>query len=100
MGGAIRSVFLSAFDLPKAVYISTAGATAFLIDSVRIITYVARDISLEKPLWWGMALFIPASFLGAFIARRIAHHIPEKKFRLVIAVFLFLAALNLLIGVR
>jgi len=37
IGGAIRSAFLSAFDLPKAVFISTAGAISLLVDSTRII---------------------------------------------------------------
>jgi hypothetical protein len=32
IGGAIRSMFLSAFDLPKAVYIATAGAIGIMVD--------------------------------------------------------------------
>jgi uncharacterized membrane protein YfcA len=31
MGGAIRSLFLSAFNLPKAVYLATAGAIAIFL---------------------------------------------------------------------
>jgi uncharacterized membrane protein YfcA len=33
MGGAIRGLFLTSFDLQKAVYIATAGAIALLIDT-------------------------------------------------------------------
>lgn len=48
VGGAVRGVFLSAFDLPKAVYISTAGAIALFIDSTRIVTYLINGVSLEQ----------------------------------------------------
>jgi uncharacterized membrane protein YfcA len=40
IGGAIRSMFLSAFDLPKEVYIATAGAIGLMVDATRIVTYL------------------------------------------------------------
>lgn len=97
IGGAIRSMFLSAFDLPKAVYIATAGAIGILVDSTRIITYFTGGATLPKELWWGLILFIPVSFLGAQIAKRIVDKIPQNKFRVVIAVFLFAIGLKLIL---
>jgi len=96
VGGAIRSVFLSAFDLPKAVYIATAGAIAFVIDLTRLTTYIANGTELSRQLLFGFLFFIPASFLGARIAKRIVNRIPQKKFRFVIAGFLLLVGLKLL----
>jgi uncharacterized membrane protein YfcA len=96
MGGAVRSLFLSPFDLPKAVYIATAGAIALFIDTTRVTTYFFKGGRLEARLLWGMVVFIPASFLGAKVARGFVDKIPQKHFRTVIAVFLFLVALKLL----
>ncbi|MDP3770024.1 MAG: sulfite exporter TauE/SafE family protein [bacterium] len=88
IGGAIRSMFLSAFDLPKAVYIATAGAIGLLVDSTRIITYFAGGTTLPRELWYGLILFIPVSFLGAQVAKKVVDRIPQNKFRIVIAGFL------------
>lgn len=97
IGGAIRSMFLSAFDLPKAVYIATAGAIGIMIDSARIITYFTGGVALPRELWYGLFLFIPISFLGAQIAKKIVDKIPQNKFRAVVAVFLFAIGLKLII---
>ncbi|MBE0427779.1 MAG: sulfite exporter TauE/SafE family protein [Nitrospirae bacterium] len=98
IGGAIRSMFLSAFDLQKAVYIATAGAIGLMVDATRIITYFTGGVTLSRELWWGLLVFIPVSFLGANIAKKIVHKIPQEKFRKVIAVFLFVIGLKLILA--
>jgi uncharacterized membrane protein YfcA len=97
VGGAVRATFLTAFDLPKAMYLATAGSIALLIDSTRIITYVKGGARLEPELLWGMLVFIPVSFLSAKIAKRIISYIPQKSFRLFITIFLALIGLYFLI---
>jgi len=90
-------MFLSAFNLHKAVYISTAAAIGLVVDSTRIISYFTSGATLPKELWWGLLLFIPVSFVGAQIAKRIVDKIPQDKFRTVIAFFLLLIGINLVI---
>ena len=97
VGGAVRATFLTAFDLPKAVYLATAGSIALLIDSTRIITYIKGGTRLQPILWWAMIVFIPVSFLGAKIAKRIVIHLPQKSFRLFITIFLALISLYFLL---
>ena len=97
VGGAIRATFLTVFDLPKAVYISTAGAIALLIDSTRLITYLSGGVRLKAMLLWGLIVFVPASFVGAKIAQKIVGYIPQKSFRMFITVFLALIGLYFLI---
>jgi uncharacterized membrane protein YfcA len=97
MGGAVRSMFLSAFDLPKAVYLTTAGAIALAIDTSRLLTYVREGTRLSPLLYWGMLLFVPASFVGARIAKRFINRIPQQHFRKVLVVFLLLVGLRLLL---
>lgn len=97
MGGAVRGLFLSSFDLPKSVYIATAGIIAIFTDITRVTTYFVKGARLESKILWGMLIFIPASFLGAKAAKFFVEKIPQKHFRKVIAAFLFLVALKLLI---
>jgi len=97
MGGAIRGLFLSAFDLPKAVYLATAGAIAIAIDTTRLTTYLLQGTRLEPRLLWGMLLFVPASFLGARVAKGLVDKIPQEHFRKIIAAFLLIVGLKLLI---
>ncbi|UCF05306.1 MAG: sulfite exporter TauE/SafE family protein [bacterium] len=97
IGGAIRSAFLSAFDLPKAVYIATTGAIAFIIDSTRLVTYFTSGVRLPRELTWGLMLFVPVSFLGARTAKHVVNRIPQDRFRIVVAIFLLLVGLKLLL---
>jgi uncharacterized membrane protein YfcA len=96
VGGAVRGAFLSAYDLPKAVYIFTAGAIGLVVDSGRIATYWWEGAGLKPELWWGLLLFVPASFVGARIGERIVARVPQERFRTVISVFLGLVGLKLL----
>jgi uncharacterized membrane protein YfcA len=96
IGGAVRGMFLTAFDLPKAVYISTAGAIAIFIDTTRLTKYLVDGSRLEYFPLWTMPLFVIASFVGAHTAKRIVDNIPQKHFRTVVGVFLLLVALKLL----
>lgn len=97
VGGAVRGMALTAFDLPKAVYISTAGAIALIIDSTRLTTYIAGGARLDYDLLWGLPAFIPCSLLGAWFAKRVVDKIPQKYFRIVVACFLLIVGLKLAI---
>jgi hypothetical protein len=97
VGGAVRGMALTAFDLPKAVYIATAGVIALFIDTTRIATYIAGGRSLPEPLLWGFIAFIPCSFLGAAFAKKIVDKIPQRYFRIVVAIFLLIVGLKLAI---
>ena len=96
IGGAIRGAFLNLFNLPKAVYIATNGAIALVIDSGRIGAYYMGGSALSSRLFYGLLIFIPVSLLGAYIAKFIVHRIPQRQFRLLIAIFLGLIGLRLL----
>ncbi|MBN1807234.1 MAG: sulfite exporter TauE/SafE family protein [Sedimentisphaerales bacterium] len=97
IGGAVRGLFLTSFDLPKAVFIATAGAIALVIDTTRLTTYVIDGVRLPHLLLWGLLLFVPVSFLGAKIAKSVVDKIPQEHFRKVVAVFLLIIGIKLLI---
>lgn len=94
VGGPLRAVFLSAFKLPKAVYLATIGAIAFATDSVRILTYHFEGARLPTELLLGLIVFVPASYIGAKLAERSLTKIPDTAFRLVIAIFLIVVGIN------
>ena len=97
IGGAVRGLFLTAYDLPKGIYIATAGAIALIIDTARLTTYFLTGTRLEQFLLWGLIVFIPASFLGARIAKSIVDKIPQRHFREVVAIFLLVLGVKLIL---
>ncbi|MBN3041143.1 MAG: sulfite exporter TauE/SafE family protein [Candidatus Omnitrophica bacterium] len=97
VGGAIRGAFLSAYDLPKETYIYSAGMIAFFIDISRITKYLTGGMTLNKYLLILLLFLVPLSFIGAFTAKKIVNFIPQKSFRLVIAVLLGFIGLKFLI---
>lgn len=97
VGGAVRGAFLSMFDLKKSVYIATAGAIGLAVDSVRLTTYFSQGTRLEPEMLLGLLAFIPASLLGAWLAKSVVKRIPQSSFRAVVAIFLLIAGLKLLV---
>jgi uncharacterized membrane protein YfcA len=97
IGGALRSLFLSAFDLPKAVYIATTGAIALAIDTTRITTYLTKGTRLEIELLLALIICIPTSLLGARAGKAIVDRIPQKHFRRVVAAMLFILGAKMLL---
>lgn len=94
VGGPARSMFLSAFNFHKDTYLFTSGAIALFIDIPRLITYYAGGTQLGVDLARGLFIFVPVSFVGAEIAKKFIKKISQKRFRQVIAVFLFLVGLK------
>jgi len=97
VGGAVRGAFLAAYDLPKDVYIFTAGAIGLVVDTGRLTTYWSQGAQLDHRLLWALLLFVPVSFAGAKAAGRIVQRIPQERFRAVVAAFPALIALKLLV---
>jgi uncharacterized membrane protein YfcA len=97
IGGAIHALFLSAYNLPKAVFISTIGAIAFATDLTRVLTYAWNGIRISDALLIGLIVLVPVSFLGAKAAQMTLVHVPEKRFRLLVLGFLFLLGTKLVV---
>jgi len=97
MGGAVRSLFLSTFNLQKEVYLVTGAAIALVIDISRLSTYIISGTKLEEKILWAMFLFVPLSFLAARAGKLVVDKIPQKYFRTVVAVVLLIMAVKLLI---
>ena len=97
VGGAIRSTFLTAFDLKKSVFLFTSGVIGLLIDSSRISQYWLSGIKIGSNLMTALIICIPVSLIGAYLAKKLVDKIPQKSFRLFIAVALLLEGLRYLL---
>lgn len=97
VGGAVRGAFLTAFNLPKAVYICTSGMIALFIDVTRISRYMGGGTRLPQGLLLALILSIPLSFVGAYVARHFLIKLPQKFFRIFVGIFLALVGIKLLI---
>jgi len=96
-GGALRAVVLTAFNLEKSNYIFISGLTGFAIDASRITTYFLGGTRINENLTLGFLLFIPASFFGAWVAKKVVNKIPQARFRTIISIFLLIIGLKFLI---
>jgi uncharacterized protein len=81
IGGAVRGAFLNAFGLKKTVYLFTAGAIGFMIDSTRLMTYWQQGFRLSDLRLTWLLLGIPISLLGALIAKKLVDYLPQKLFQ-------------------
>jgi len=97
VGGAVRGAFLTAFNLPKEVYIFTSGLIALFIDVTRVTRYVWGGTRVSEDLLWALSISIPLSFIGAYIAKRLLDRLPQKFFRVFVGVFLALVGIKLLV---
>jgi hypothetical protein len=96
VGGAVRSAFLVAYNLPSHIYIFTSGVIALFIDITRVGRYITEPAYIDKNLLYKLLICVPASFAGAYAAKKFLHFIPKKHFRTFIAVFLALVAMKLI----
>jgi uncharacterized protein len=87
-GGAIRTTFLSAYNLDKSIFIFTSGAIGLLIDGARIVGYVTGGIRLSEYKVTTLIIAVCISLAGAYIAKLIVNKISQEKFRMAIAIAL------------
>ena len=97
VGGAVRGAFLTAFNLPKEVYIFTSGLIALFIDVTRVSRYVWGGTRMEAGLLYPLIVCIPISFAGAYLAKRFLNRLPQKSFRMFVGFFLALVGIMLLV---
>jgi len=94
-GGAVRAIFLSAYNLPKSVFLFSTGAIGVLIDTARLITYWQNGIELPKHLAISLLIFIPISFISTELSKKTIGKITKEQFRQLILIFLFVIGIVL-----
>lgn len=95
-GGAVRSAFLTSYNLPKAQYIGTVAIIAIVVDGARIPLYL-KDGLLVDSYYWMLPVLLALAFAGAYVGKRLVSKIPQGVFSKVILGCLILAGIKLVI---
>ena len=69
VGGAVRSMFLISFGMPKEVYIATSALIALVIDCVRIPVYYSSIGLPYEPLLFLSLILI--AYIGVKIGKKL-----------------------------
>lgn len=95
-GGALRSVFLTAYNLPKSQYIGTAAVMAIAVDGARIPLYLKNGL-LEKGHFWMLPMLFLLASAGALVGKQLTNKISQAMFERIVLICLMLAGLKLAI---
>ena len=96
MGGAIRSSFLVAFNLPKEVYVATSAMIAVVIDLTRIPTYIfTRAVEWSQDFIL-IPLLIISAYFGVRVGKILLNKINQATFRRIVSVALLLAGAKIM----
>jgi len=96
MGGAVRSMFLLAFNLPKEVYVATAALIAFAIDLTRIPTYLLTGVVHDHAYYSLLPFLVIIAYLGVRTGKKLLGKINQEFFRKIVVGALFLVGIRLL----
>lgn len=95
-GGAIRGITLTAFQLPKNIFVATSAVIDFGVDSSRAFVYIAQGYFDSANLYL-IPFLVVTSLVGSFLGKIILQHTSEKIFRyLVLAVIIVSAAYQII----
>ena len=95
LGGAIRSAFLIAFDLPKETYVATAAMIAFVVDLTRIPAYIGTRVGGDAKIYMLLPFLLLTAFLGVRSGKILLEKMPQLIFRRIVLITIALAGLKL-----
>lgn len=90
-GGALRGITLSAFQLPKEIFIATSALIDLGVDFSRAVVYTSHGYFKEEHLFL-MPFLIGISILGSYIGKLILNITSEKSFRYIVLGVIVLTA--------
>lgn len=90
-GGAIRGITLSAFQLPKDIFIATSALIDLGVDSSRAIVYSYNGY-LESKYLVLIPFLIIISLLGSYIGKRILAVTSEYVFRYIVLLIIVITS--------
>jgi hypothetical protein len=95
-GGAIRGITLSAFHLPKEIFVATSAMIDLGVDVSRSVVYIWQGYFPSEYLLL-IPFLILISATGSFLGKKILRYTTEKTFRyIVLAVVLLTSGFQLI----
>ena len=96
MGGAIRGAFLTAFNLPKEIYVATSAMIAVVIDTTRIPTYLLTKTVQDNSYYVLLPFLCVMAYLGVRTGKVLLQRINQDTFRRIVSLALFAAGAKIL----
>ena len=95
-GGAIRSVCLLAFGLPKEAYLGTSAVIALFVDATRLPVYWLQGFlpSVVGPMVLGLTV---VAFCGAWVGQRLVRRVSPVVFKRFVLGMLVVMGMKLLV---
>jgi uncharacterized membrane protein YfcA len=87
--GSIRSAAMLGFNVPKESFVATATAIGLFVDAARLPVYLATQWREIAAIWPLLAIATLGVVIGTALGTRVLDRIPQRAFRRVIAVLLF-----------
>jgi uncharacterized membrane protein YfcA len=95
LGGAIRSMFLVSFNLPKEIYIATAALIALVVDLTRIPTYIGTGAITDSRYYALLPFLFVIAFLGVKTGKKFVEKVNQAIFRKLVLSALLLAGIKI-----
>jgi uncharacterized membrane protein YfcA len=96
LGGAIRGAFLTAFNLPKEVYVATSAMIAVVIDTTRIPTYLITKTVQDNSKYVLLPFLCVIAYLGVRTGKVLLQKINQDTFRRIVSIALFAVGVKIL----
>lgn len=95
-GGAVRGLTLSAFHLPKDIFIATSAMIDFGVDASRAVVYIGSGYFHKEHLFL-IPFLIIISIVGSYLGKVLLKYTSENTFRyLVLGVVLLTSVIQLI----
>lgn len=91
-GGAIRGITLTAFQMPKEIFIATSALIDLGVDASRAIVYTSNGY-FKKEYLFLIPFLIGISILGSYVGKKILQKTSETVFRYIVLGIIILTAL-------
>jgi uncharacterized protein len=98
-GGAIRGLTMAAFNMEKAVFISTSAAIDMGVDISRTVVYASNGFITKNTLLLVPFLLV-VSFAGSYAGKYLLKYIPQEKFKKISLGLILVIGIVTLVGLR
>jgi uncharacterized membrane protein YfcA len=96
LGGAIRGAFLTAFNLPKEIYVATSAMIAAVIDTTRIPTYLITKTVQDNSFYILLPFLCVMAYFGVLTGKVLLQKINQDTFRRIVSLAIFAAGVKIL----
>jgi uncharacterized membrane protein YfcA len=96
LGGAVRGAFLTAFNLPKEIYVATSAMIAVVIDATRIPTYLITKTVQDNSSYILLPFLCVMAYVGVRTGKVLLQKINQDTFRRIVSLALLAVGIKIL----